>query len=133
MDFGLSFNGKPLLGKNKTIRGFFAGIAIGVIASYFFGFFLGRLEYFFAGTLSSLGAMVGDSFGSFIKRRFSVSEGEPFIFDGVLFMIFSLFFVELFYDIFSFEEIVIIILLTQLLHSLFNKLAYHLNWKNVPW
>ena len=134
LDFNIKFKGKPLLGRNKTIRGFLAGVSAGIIISYLLIPFSTLPNYFYAGLLASLGAMLGDSIGSFIKRRLDIKEGSSFMLDGSLFIIVSLIlaypFAARVYDIIG---VIIIIILTQILHMSFNKLAYYLKWKNVPW
>jgi len=59
IDFGKKFfDGKPILGKNKTFRGFFSGLiigtAVGLLESMFFGY---PIPF---GFLLSSGALSGD-------------------------------------------------------------------------
>jgi CDP-2,3-bis-(O-geranylgeranyl)-sn-glycerol synthase len=75
IDFGRKFiDGKPVFGKNKTFRGFFFGLAIGLIVGYaealLFGYPL------FLGLLTSLGALFGDLTGAFMKRRLGLAPGD---------------------------------------------------------
>ncbi|HJW97958.1 MAG TPA: CDP-archaeol synthase, partial [Candidatus Bathyarchaeia archaeon] len=60
-------DGRPIFGKNKTYRGFLAGLAIGTIAG------LAETAVFnypiAFGFMVSLGALVGDLAGAFLKRR----------------------------------------------------------------
>ncbi len=134
IDFGIKFKGKRLLGKNKTIRGFLAGVSSGIIVAYLLSYVSSNPFYFYAGIMSSLGAMVGDSFGSFIKRRIGMKEGSSFQLDGSLFILFSLAMAYPFaFPYYDALELVGVIILTQALHMLFNKIAFYLKWKNVPW
>jgi len=63
------WDGYPVLGTHKTIRGFFSAVITGVFFGYFMGFSL--LISIAAGLLS----MAGDSISSFIKRRLNLKEG----------------------------------------------------------
>jgi len=60
------FDGYPVLGTHKTIRGFLGGILTGGILGYLLGF-----SFILAMTAGLLG-MLGDSFTSFIKRRLHI-------------------------------------------------------------
>ncbi len=134
LDFNVKINNKPILGKNKTIRGFLAGVSSGIIIAYLLIPFSSLNTYFYAGMLSSIGAMLGDSIGSFIKRRLDVKEGGSFFLDGTLFIIVSLALAYPFASrVYNVIEVIAVILLTQGLHMFFNKIAYILKWKKVPW
>lgn len=71
LDGGLKFRGKPLLGKNKTLRGLLAGIITGAFWGYF-------VTDPFLGMLQGIAAIVGDAIGSFIKRQLNFAPGENF-------------------------------------------------------
>ncbi len=62
-------DGRPLLGSNKTVRGFISGILLGTLV----GIAQGRA---LAGFLMGLGSMLGDAMGSFIKRRLDLKPGD---------------------------------------------------------
>jgi len=57
------FDGKPLFGKSKTIR----GVVLSIIITPFFALLLG-LDWYI-GIIIASAAMLGDLFSSFIKRR----------------------------------------------------------------
>ena len=66
MDFGKNFfDGKRLFGKNKTFRGFFfglvVGVAVGLIEWLLFGY------PFLFSVLSPLGGLLGDLAAAFLK------------------------------------------------------------------
>ena len=63
------FDGYPVLGTHKTIRGFLGGILTGGILGYLMGF-----SFIIAMTAGLLG-MLGDIFTSFIKRRLHLADG----------------------------------------------------------
>src|SRR5208282_6329024 len=74
MDFGKNFyDGKRIFGNNKTFRGFFFGLAIGIL--------VGSIECVLFGfpilfiVLIPLGALLGDLTGAFLKRRIGIAPG----------------------------------------------------------
>ncbi|MEM3765466.1 MAG: CDP-2,3-bis-(O-geranylgeranyl)-sn-glycerol synthase [Candidatus Bathyarchaeia archaeon] len=135
LDFGKNFlDGKPVFGKNKTFRGFFSGLIIGTIAGFveaavfqeyqgigYFGFFL------------SLGALLGDLAGAFLKRRLGIPPGELFpIVDQVDFVVGALIFAIPLHVLF-FELILAVLIITPPLHMATNFAAYKLGLKSNPW
>ena len=92
VDMNTKFRGKPLFGRNKTIRGFVFGIAA-AIAFSFFQRWLYRFSFFEAisfvnyteinvllfGFLMGFGALFGDLVESFFKRQLDIKPGKPFI------------------------------------------------------
>lgn len=71
LDGGMAwFDGRPLFGPHKTIRGILASILGGAAASPLLG-----VSWWAAG-LAALLAMLGDLLSSFIKRRFSLHSGR---------------------------------------------------------
>jgi CDP-2,3-bis-(O-geranylgeranyl)-sn-glycerol synthase len=138
LDFGKTLDGRRIFGQNKTIRGLFAGLVGGSL--------IGPIEYLLFGfgymipiaIAMSLGAMFGDLFGSFIKRRFGVKSGSsaPML-DQYGFFFFAMLFA---YAANSAELIglgiaglLFITILTGALHVLTNIGAYRLKLKRVPW
>ncbi|SFM45801.1 CDP-archaeol synthase [Thermodesulforhabdus norvegica] len=74
LDGGRKFwDGRPLLGPHKTIRGVLGGVVTGVFISPFFGW--GILE----GTALAILSMLGDLITSFIKRRANLPSGSVVI------------------------------------------------------
>ncbi len=149
LDFGRKFlDGRRILGDGKTIRGFFGGIFGGILIAHVqilientFGFSLysslGYLEFLHLTFLLSFGSMVGDSFGSFIKRRFGFERGRSFpILDQLTFLIFAYLFASTspsFSHLFTSDVIVVGLLMTPILHILVNVVAYKLKLKEVWW
>lgn len=142
MDFGVKLpDGEDLLGKTKTIRGFVGGIAIGVIAAAVISFMLPGLLFgdqktlFLSGALLSVGALVGDAAGSFVKRRLGISSGKPSpILDQLDFIAGALVFAyPVANSIYTIESIAFIVILTYLLHVVTNAAANRLGLKKVPW
>ncbi len=127
IDFNKKFiDGRRILGDHKTIRGFISGVILGTIA----GIAQGRA---LQGILLSLGAMVGDAIGSFIKRRLGIEEGGSVpLLDQECFLVFSILFA---YPIESVDlySIIFLLFLTPLLHKGTNVIAYYLKLKEVSY
>jgi CDP-2,3-bis-(O-geranylgeranyl)-sn-glycerol synthase len=156
MDFGKSMkDGRRILGKGKTWRGFFggtfAGTVIGLIQlaiaynfdpDEFWGF--GPLpKAVLVIFILALGAMFGDALGSFIKRRYNKDSGAPvpgldqydFIIGSWLLIIILQFgwFYEHFIEGVNIFALIFILVLTPLLHRTVNIIGYKMGKKDVPW
>ena len=132
LDFGKKlWDGKPALGKNKTFRGLFFGLAIGVMVGLVENMLFGYPLLF--SVLSPLGALVGDLAGAFLKSSLNIAPG------GLLPIIVQIDFVvgALLFSIplsmISWELALVVILITPPIHLLTNFLAYKLKLKNNPW
>jgi CDP-2,3-bis-(O-geranylgeranyl)-sn-glycerol synthase len=133
MDFGKNFfDGKRIFGKNKTFRGFFFGLAVGVA--------VGLVEWvlfdypFLFSLLSPLGALLGDLTGAFLKRRLGIAPGGLLpIVDQVDFVIGAILLSMPLAIINSWELAVVVIIITPPIHMLTNFLAYKLKLKENPW
>lgn len=127
IDFDHRFiDGRPIFGEHKTIRGFIVGLVAGIATA----FVQGALT---VGSILTLGALLGDLGGAFIKRRLNFSPGQPFpILDQLDFIIGALLLVSL-VSVPSMETIFFITILTPLFHILANTFAYLLRLKKVPW
>ena len=154
MDFGRNFvDGRRILGKGKTWRGFFGGIFggvfVGMIQNTISFFFPNELfptfsDNFFTAFLIILslasGSMLGDALGSFIKRRIGIESGGkgflldqwPFVF--IAFLLTYIFFPDFFlYAFWNLPAIIFILFITPLLHRLVNIVGYKIGKKEVPW
>lgn len=145
IDFGQQLGDrKRIFGKSKTIRGFIAGVASGTAG----GLILALLVPQFLPTLSlnykiaisfllSLGALAGDLFGSFLKRRSGMESGqESLVSDKLWFLVGALLFAApVFINKVNLEIIDVVFLgvLTFFLHITFNRIAHFLKLKKVPW
>lgn len=125
LDMGRNFlDGRRILGDHKTIRGFLSGILVGSLV----GVVQGRP---LQGFILSLGAMVGDCFGSFLKRRMGIAEGDSApVLDQEGFLVFSLLF-ALPVESLPFDSVVFLTILTPLLHWGSNFVAHLLGLKEV--
>jgi len=137
IDFNIKFYNKPLLGKNKTYRGFFFGILIAILtisiqkAIYPFTSNFSLINYneiniYLLGFLLGFGTLFGDVLKSFLKRRLNIRPGKPWIpFDQIDWIIGAILLTSLYIQL-SFKEIIIAIILSLILHPLVNLLSYNL-------
>jgi CDP-2,3-bis-(O-geranylgeranyl)-sn-glycerol synthase len=136
------WDGRRLLGKGKTIRGFLVGIIFGTligVVQFFAAPYLrpllamyvtvtAEMDYVLfmqipTAILMSFGALTGDLVGSFIKRRINVKSGDPSpVMDQLGFIIMALIFAA---PVFAPSPVYIIILV--------NVLGYLLGLKSHPW
>lgn len=154
MDFGRRFrDGNRILGDGKTWRGFIGGGAAGTfvgIVQEFISLKVGT-EYFppFSNDVMvaiaivimlGYGALLGDAFGSFIKRRLGIGRGDKaFLLDQLTFLIVALFLVYLAFPSFfityfwNLPALITLFVLTPLLHRIVNIIGYRMGKKDVPW
>ena len=132
MDFGKNFvDGKRVFGANKTFRGFFFGLAVGVG--------VGLVEWMLFGypflfcLLTPLGALLGDLVAAFLKRRLEIAPGGLFpVVDQVDFVVGAVVF-ALPLGVVYWELAVAVLLITPPIHLLTNVCAYKLGLKKNPW
>lgn len=127
IDFDRRFiDGRPIFGEHKTIQGFIVGLVAGVATAFV-------QDALIVGSLLTLGALLGDLGGAFIKRRLNFSPGQPFpVLDQLDFIVGALLLVSL-VSVPSMETIFFITILTPFFHILTNTFAYLLRIKKVPW
>lgn len=134
IDFGKSFvDGRPIFGSHKTIRGFFSGLLVGTLAGLAMTVVLGYPLFF--GLVSSLGALLGDLCGAFVKRRLGIAPGGLLpVIDQIDFVVgailVSLPFVS---QILSWPLALTVLIITPPIHLLTNYVAYKLRLKSNPW
>lgn len=145
IDRGKLFYGKPILGKNKTFGGLMGAIlGAGVLGMAVILFFpdvfenvsprSDRIDYvWYIGFVQGFSAMVGDSAGSFIKRRVDLKPGGPFpVMDQVGFVIFSFLILSVFMT-YPTVWISLVIPTALVIHFVANMIAYKMGWKDVWW
>jgi CDP-2,3-bis-(O-geranylgeranyl)-sn-glycerol synthase len=135
IDFGKKFfDGKPIFGENKTLRGFFFGLAVGTSVGLIESVFFPEHPFFF-GFLLSLGALFGDLTGAFVKRRIGLPPGKLLpIVDQVDFVLGAILFsLPISMQILSWELIVTVLIITPPMHLLTNFAAYKIGLKSNPW
>ena len=134
LDFGKAlWDEKPIFGKNKTFRGFFAGLAVGTLVGFVESLVFGYP--FVLGLMLSLGALFGDLAGAFAKRRLGIAPGGLLpVVDQVDFVLGAVFFsVPVYMQKLSWELVALVLIVTPPLHLLTNFAAYKLGLKSNPW
>ncbi|MEM2103488.1 MAG: CDP-2,3-bis-(O-geranylgeranyl)-sn-glycerol synthase [Candidatus Bathyarchaeia archaeon] len=133
IDLGKNFcDGKPVFGKNKTFRGFFFGLAVGTAVGLAEAAFL-NVYPFFSGFFISLGALLGDLAGAFLKRRIGLAPGELLpVIDQIDFVI-GAFIFSIPFKFLYFELVLAVLLITPPLHLITNFIAYKTGLKSSPW
>lgn len=155
MDFGRSWRGKRILGDGKTWRGFFGGAISGTVIGFLIaglavllgsgdGWDYGEFPGSTCAILSlAFGSMLGDSAGSFIKRRLQIGRGEKApILDqynfavGAILLVLAFrpgWFIDHYIDGNGIYGLVLFLIVVPLLHRGVNIIGYKLGKKNVPW
>lgn len=161
IDYGKNFyDGRRILGDGKTIRGLIAGTACGLVAgliqiilapvlaaSGLFGsldIFQSSLNAYTFSTihvvfLMALGALLGDSAESFIKRRINLKRGAMFpVADQLDFVVGAWILTYIlasawFIIYFDMRIIFTVLIITPLLHITTNIIGYLLKLKKEPW
>jgi len=149
IDGGRTWNGRRLLGDGKTKRGTVVGTAAGTalalglteLAPTVSALISYQLPTFsiFAGVALAFGAMLGDIFASFVKRRSGRERGASFPgLDQLDFVVGALgcayvLVPEWTASTFTPPVLVAVLVITPLLHVLTNVGAYLLGLKNEPW
>ncbi|MEA3294159.1 MAG: CDP-2,3-bis-(O-geranylgeranyl)-sn-glycerol synthase [Euryarchaeota archaeon] len=161
IDCGKNFyDGRRILGDGKTIRGLIAGTACGLVAgliqiilapvlsaSGLFGsldIFQSSLNAYTVSTihvvfLMALGALLGDSAESFIKRRINLKRGAMFpVADQLDFVVGAWILTYIlasawFIIYFDMRIIITVLIITPLLHITTNIIGYLLKLKKEPW
>ncbi|HLC36511.1 MAG TPA: CDP-2,3-bis-(O-geranylgeranyl)-sn-glycerol synthase [archaeon] len=140
LDFNAKYLDKqPLFGKGKTIRGTISGIIFGSIAGLLFASFFPNYTVFVTtsylefAVFSSIGAIIGDIAGSFIKRRMKVKSGAqaPFL-DQLDFLIGGILF-SLHLVLINLSEFAVLAGVTIIVHKFSNWIGFKLKIKKVPW
>ena len=146
VDFNKKFFGKPIFGSHKTWRGlifaFLVGFCLAIFQKFLFNFSFFRkislLDYskiniFLFAFLISFGAIFGDLFFAFIKRRLNLPPGTPFLpFDQTNYVIGTTLFLEPFFEL-GFSVWFFLFFATFFLHIIVNRLGYHLKIHSAKW
>jgi len=139
LPFGFPIASKHL-GKNKTYRGIYAGVAGGMLGSWLLWAL--QLGWYgsqslnialLAGGLMGFGALLGDVIKSWFKRWKNIPSGRPFVpWDQLDFVLGGSLLAITVMPI-SWKIFLTALIITPLLHLLVNILAYHLKLKSVWW
>jgi len=136
-------DGKPIFGSHKTVRGFIAGLIAGILTTigqtvalqYKPSDFVLPFQFnLLIGSMIALGALVGDLFHSFIKRRMGLVEGSPLpVADQLDFVLGAILFSLLVSASPHLLTVALVIVITLPIHLLTNFIAYMLGVKKTPW
>ena len=132
LDWGRKLSdGQPIFGSHKTIRGVIAGILAGTIIGLAESPIDSRLAL--AGFMISLGVILGDLLGAFIKRRLRLEPGKAFpILDQLDFVLGGLILGYSFFPIGLFSALFVVVV-TPPIHLGTNYGAYRLGMKKTQW
>jgi CDP-2,3-bis-(O-geranylgeranyl)-sn-glycerol synthase len=145
LDFGQTYKGKEILGKNKTWRGLISGIIVAIAIIYLqtylcnFNFFknLSLFDYqaidqITYGFLFGLGVILGDAVKSFFKRRINLKPGDKWFPWDQLDFLGALILILLVY-LPPWYIFILIIVISPFLPMASNWLGYKLKIKKVAW
>ena len=133
MDFGRTLpDGERIFGSNKTFRGLISGVVIGIVVGLV-GSHVFATNILFVAVPASVGAVLGDLAGAFLKRRMRIRPGGslPGI-DQLDFVVGAILLVSVFSQV-SLTIVLIMLLVTPPLHFLTNVGAYVLGLKANYW
>lgn len=129
-------DGRRLFGKGKTIKGSIVGILAGIIISILQHVALPFPSFWYAllrGFLMGTGAIGGDVFGSFIKRRLNIESGDAApLLDQLDFMVGAIILVSPL-GLPATEVVLISIIITPFVHFVSNVVWYLAGKKEVWW
>ena len=148
IDFNKKFKDEPILGIHKTWRGAIIGIAVGILVIYIqkwlykFPWIQGisffdyeKINVLFLGFLLCSGAVFGDLFFAFIKRRLKLKPGAKFLpFDQTNYVIGA----YILFSLTSYSKIDNLVWITLLISSFFlhiivNRIGYYLRLHKAKW
>jgi CDP-2,3-bis-(O-geranylgeranyl)-sn-glycerol synthase len=135
IDFGLHFIDKRrVFGDGKTWEGFASGLLAGLVVSALISVARGDPYFILVGAASSLGALLGDLAGSFLKRRLGMERGAPApLLDQLDFYAGAVAMLYLVGAEVSLQPLAILAVVILALHLGTNYIAYRLGIKPVPW
>lgn len=133
IDLGKMFlDGERILGSHKTIKGTVGGLLSGSLVSIA-EYMLIPMYHPIFGLVVTGGAVLGDLFGAFIKRRVKIRPGDPApLLDQLDFIFVAALFSCLIWG-FSLKIAVIAILITPPIHLIANIIAYMFGLKDNYW
>ena len=135
IDGGRRFlDGRPVLGPGKTWEGLATGVLYGSVIALLAACATCNPKLYAAGVFASIGAMLGDMLGAFIKRRLGLERGAPAplldqldFYSGALLALYAAGYIVHPLVALAFAPIVVV------LHRLTNMAANKLKLKPVPW
>jgi CDP-2,3-bis-(O-geranylgeranyl)-sn-glycerol synthase len=134
IDRGGNFiDGRRIFGNNKTVKGFASGLVLGTLAAVGEAAFFANQSLFLVGIVASLGALLGDLIGAFVKRRLDIAPGNPLpIVDQLDFILGAIILAFPLLPV-SAGAFLILLVATIPIHLLANAVAYLLGLKRRLW
>jgi len=134
IDRGRRFiDGRRILGTNKTIKGFAYGLLLGSLAGLVEAVLFANYALISIGVVASLGALLGDLSGAFLKRRLDIAPGNPLpVVDQLDFILGAILFTYLLLNV-TVGAVLILVIATVPIHLLSNTVAYMLRLKSRRW
>ncbi|MBT3865113.1 CDP-2,3-bis-(O-geranylgeranyl)-sn-glycerol synthase [Candidatus Peregrinibacteria bacterium] len=136
VDLGHKAFGKRIFGDHKTVKGFMVGTTGGILTAIVQHSLIGDYSFYFSFTLGFLlgfGALFGDSIESFLKRQLGVRSGGALpVFDQIDFPVGALLLSSIVVDL-DLGFMAVIVVVSGLLSTLANLIAYALKIKKVWW
>lgn len=124
---------RPILGTNKTVKGFAYGLLLGSIAALAEGVLFRNHVLVLAGMIASLGALLGDLFGAFLKRRLDIPPGHSLpVVDQLDFILGALLLTSPVLNVTA-GAVLILVVATIPIHLFSNAVAYVLRLKKRFW
>jgi CDP-2,3-bis-(O-geranylgeranyl)-sn-glycerol synthase len=142
LDFNMTYNGYPLLGKNKTFRGLVFGTVFALVMAFVQHLLsptsldppgINYSHWFWLGLLLGFGALFGDALKSFFKRRLGIRAGVRFIpWDQLDYSLGAMLFVSFVY-LPPWEIVVTAVIASFFLHIIVTRLAYWSGVREEKW
>src|SRR3989344_2614114 len=139
LDLGIKLEGNSLFGAHKTFRGILVAILFGTIMFYFQkvininSIIIYRDYSVLLGFFLAIGAMFGDLFKSFIKRRINIIPGHNFfIADQIDAVLGAILFSSLIIK-FTYLQIVLMVVFTYFLKLLLSYVGFVLHIRKHKW
>lgn len=124
---------RRLLGTNKTVKGFTYGLLLGSTAAVAESVLFGNYLLVPAGIIASLGALLGDLSGAFLKRRLGIPPGHPLpVIDQLDFIAGALILTSPVLSM-TLGAVLILVMATIPIHLFSNAIAYMLGLKSRRW
>jgi len=126
-------DGRRILGTNKTIKGFAYGLLLGSLAGLVEAVLFANYALISVGVIASLGALLGDLFGAFLKRRLDIAPGNPLpVVDQLDFILGAILFTYPLLNV-TVGAVLILVIATLPIHLLSNVVAHMLRMKSRRW
>jgi CDP-2,3-bis-(O-geranylgeranyl)-sn-glycerol synthase len=134
IDRGREFvDGRRIFGTNKTVKGFTYGLLLGSAAGLAEAILFRNYLLVPAGILASLGALLGDLLGAFLKRRLDIQPGHPLpVVDQLDFILGALVLISPLLNVTT-GAVLILVIATVPIHLFSNAVAYMLRLKKRLW